>query len=115
MAAIRGWTAAASKLYLPARFAPLTGESAAAIALALGPGFIDVQSTSFELRSVQTGDGLIRFLRITHFDERESTGAAGIAVGHNIDTINGSIPLEHRTNRRIGSGKIQIAYKNVFH
>ena len=40
---------------------------------------------------------------------------AGITIRHQIDTINCSIPLEHGTNRRIGSGKIQIAYKNILH
>ena len=104
---------------LPARLAPLTTETAAVSATAatldLGAGFIDVQCAAFEIRAVQAGYSPVGFLAVAHFDKRKAAGAAGITIRNQIDTINGSIPLEHGTNRRIGRGKIQIAYENVLH
>ena len=111
------WTAAGLKGCLPARLAPLMSVTAAvsstAATLDLGTSFIDVQCAAFEIRSVQASDGPVGFLSFAHFDKRKAAGAAGITIRHQIDTINGSITLEHYTNRRIGSGKIQIAYKNT--
>jgi hypothetical protein len=110
---------------LPTRLTALTTESAAVSAttavsaatatLALGTGFIDVQCAAFEIRAVQTGDSPVGFLGVAHFDKRKAAGAAGITIRNQIDTINCSIPLEHGPNRRIGGGKIQIAYKNILH
>jgi len=104
--------------FLPARLAPLTSETAAvsaATTLGLRTSLIDVQRAAFEIRTVQAGDGPVGFLCVAHFDKRKAAGAAGITIRNQIDTINCSIPLEHGTNRRIGSGKIQIAYKNILH
>jgi hypothetical protein len=117
----RGWKAAALKAYLPARLASLTTEtaaaatraSAAAAALPLGTGFIHIQCTSFEIRAVQGSDSPVGFFGVAHLDKRKATRAAGITIRNQIDTIDGSITLENRANRRIGSGKIQIAYKNI--
>src|SRR5262249_20131730 len=115
----RRWTTAAFMDCLPARLAPLTTEtatvSAAAATLALGTSFIDVQSATSKIRAVQAGDGPVGFLGIAHFDKRKAAGAAGITIRDQIDTINCSIPLEHLTHRRIGGGKIQIAYENILH
>jgi hypothetical protein len=110
---------------LPAWFAPLTRKTAAAAAvsaaasattaLSLGTSFIDIQRAAFESHAIQASDGLVSFIGIAHFNKREAAGAASVTIGHQIDTINGSIPLEHRTDGRIGSGKIQIAYENILH
>jgi len=112
-------TAAGLKGCLPARLAPLMSVTAAvsSTAATLDPGtsFIDVQCAAFEIRSVQASDGPVGFLSFAHFDKRKAAGAARLTIRHQIDTINGSITLEHYTNRRIGSGKIQIAYKNILH
>jgi hypothetical protein len=87
----------------------------AAAALAFGTSFIDVQCAAFESRAVQAGDGPVGFLGVAHFDKRKAAGTACITVCYEIHSINCSIPLEHGTNRRIGRGKIQIAYKNILH
>jgi hypothetical protein len=104
---------------LSAGLAPLTTEtatvSAPAATLALGPGFIDVEGAAFEIRAVQAGDGPVGLLGAAHFDKCKAAGSSGITIRHQIDTINCSIPLEHGSNRRIGNGKIQIAYKNILH
>jgi hypothetical protein len=117
--AVGGWTAAALKGCLPARFAPLptetAGVSAAATTLGLGASFIDVQRAAFEIGTVQTGDGPVCFLSVAHFDKRKAAGAASITIRHQIDAINCSIPLKHGTHGRVGSGKIQIAYENILH
>src|SRR5689334_19361494 len=92
--------------YLPARFAPLTPETAAAAAwpatatsLGLGTSFIDVQRTSFEIRAIQGSDGPVGFLGLAHFHKREAAGAAGVTIRHQIDAINSSILFKHRTHR----------------
>ena len=114
-AAVLGWTASL-KGCLPARLAPLTAETAAVSAtLDLGTGFIDVQCPAFEIRAVQAGDSPVGFFGLAHLDKRKAAGAAGITIRNQIHTINCSVPLEHGTNRRIGSGKIQVAYKNILH
>jgi hypothetical protein len=104
---------------LPARLAPLATETAAisatAATLALGTGFIDVQRAAPEIRAVQAGDGPVGFLGVAHFDKRKSPGAASVTIRYQINTINCSVPLEHGANRRIGSTKIQITYKNILH
>jgi hypothetical protein len=104
---------------LPARFAPLTTgaavSAAAASSLSLGTGFIDVQRAAFKISAVQARNSPVGFLGVAHFDKRKTAGAAGIAIGHQVDTINRSIPFEHRTQGRLGGGKIQIAYENILH
>jgi hypothetical protein len=111
--------AADLKGYLPARLAPLASETAAArataAALAFGTSFIDVQCAAFEICAVQGGYGPIGFLGVAHFDKRKASGAPRITVCDQIDTIHCSIPLEHGANRRIGSGKIEIADKGILH
>jgi len=106
------------KVVLPARFAPLATETAGVSAttaksLVLGTSFIDVQRAAPEIGAVQAGDGPVGFLGIAHFDKRKAAGAAGKTIRHQIDTIYRSIPFKHRTDGRIASGKIQIAYENI--
>ena len=104
---------------LPAGLAPLTAETAAvsatAATLGLGTRFIDVQRAAFEIRAVQAGDSPVGFLGVAHLDKRKAAGTAGITIRNQIDTVDRPILLEHGTNRRIGSGKIQIADKNILH
>jgi hypothetical protein len=103
---------------LPARLAPLTAETAVsttAATLALRTGFIYVQRAAFEIRAIQASDGPLGFLGVAHFDKGKSTGATGITIRYQINTINCSVPLEHSANRRIGGSKIQVTYKNILH
>ena len=110
---------AALKAYLPAGLAALARVTAAvcvtAATLDLGPSFIDVQCAAFKICAVQAGYGPIGFRSVAHFNKRKAARAAGIPVRNQVDTINCSIPLEHGANRRIGCGKVQIAYKNILH
>ena len=87
----------------------------AATTLDLGTGFIDVQRTTFAIGTVQTSDGSVGFLAVTHFDKRETAGSASITIRHYIHAINRSISLKHGTYGRVGNGKIQIAYENILH
>src|ERR1043166_3019652 len=106
---------------LPARFAPLAAETAgvstpaAATTLGFGASFVHVQRTTLELGAVQAGDGLVGFLGVAHFDKRKAAGAARIAIRHQVDPINRSIPLKHGTYGGVCSGKIQIANENILH
>jgi hypothetical protein len=90
-------------------------ETSTAATLGFGAGFINIQRPAVELRSVERGDRLIRFGGIRHFDEGETTGAAGVAVGYQVDALHTSVRLEERSDGRFGCGKIQIAYKNILH
>ena len=105
------------KSSLPARLASLTSVTATAAAgtLALGTSFIDVQRAAVEVRAVQTGDRTVGCRGVAHFDKRKATGAAGITIGYHIDAIHCAVLLEQSTNRRLGGGKIQIAYEDILH
>jgi hypothetical protein len=108
-------------LCLPARFAALAPESPTAESAAtdasgrLRPRLVHDQGKAFKIDAIQACYGLIGLMRVAHFDKRETARAAGVAVLHQIDSINGSILLEKRAYRRIGSRKIQIAYENILH
>ena len=108
-------------LRLPARFAALAPESAtagSAVTAApdqLRPCLIHIQRTAFKIGAIQACNGLIGLMGVAHFDKCETARAAGVAVRHQIDSINGSILLEKRAYRRISSGKIQIADENILH
>ena len=109
------------RLCLPARFAALAPESPTAESAAtdasgrLRPRLVHDQGKAFEIGAIQASYGLIGLMGIAHCDKCETARAASVAVLHQIDSINGSILLEKRAYRRIGSRKIQIAYENILH
>jgi hypothetical protein len=114
----------ASYGFLPARFATLTGSTPAstakraattAAAGSLGPGFIDVQGTTVKVLTIQRRNRLFRLLIVRHFHKGEPTRPTRIAIGHQVDSFHCAIPLKQRAELGVGSGKIQIAYKYVFH
>src|ERR1035441_1444796 len=94
-----------------------TTEAAATTAAALGfrPSLVDIECTAIEISTVEGRNGAVRFSGVRHFDERKSAGAAGVAVGYEVDTIHLSVGLEERTDGRFSCCEIQIAYKDVFH
>ena len=105
---------------LPAGFSPLPALTAArpapeSAALWFRPCLIDIKRAAVEIRAVKCSDGAVGFRGIGHFHEREATGAAGVAVGYKTDAVHGSVRLKERPERTFSCGKIQIAYKDVFH
>ena len=51
----------------------------------LGTGFIDLQSATADIFAIERGDGFGGFFIVLHFDETEAPGAAGFAVGSDVD------------------------------
>src|ERR1017187_4417438 len=94
-----------------------TTEAAATTAAALGfrPSLVNIERTAIEISTIEGRNGAVRFGGVRHFDERKSAGAAGVAVGYEVDTIHLSVGLEERTDGRFSCCEIQIAYKDVFH
>jgi len=56
--------------------------AAAATTLALGPGFIDVESPAAQIGAVQRSNGPIRLGRIGHFYESEAPRTTRVTVSH---------------------------------
>jgi hypothetical protein len=72
---------------LPARFPPTVAaaaETAAAAASRLRTGLIDGEISAANLRSVERGDRLLRFLVRAHFNEPESASASGHLIAHHL-------------------------------
>src|SRR5581483_1301235 len=70
--------------------------AAAAIAttestLRLGARFVDVESPAIEFPAVQTIDRGVRFRIDAHLDEGEAPGLPGIAIGDDVDAIDGAV------------------------
>src|ERR1035438_1725861 len=86
-----------------------------ASAVGLGPGLVNIEGAPIQLGAVQGGDSAIGLGAVRHLDKREGTRAARIAVGNQVDPLHVPVRLKERTDGRLGCGKIQIAYKNVFH
>jgi hypothetical protein len=107
-------------LSLPASATAATvSTAAAAIATAestlrLGTRFVDIESPAIEFPAVQTIDCGVRFRIDAHLDEGEATGLPGIAVGDDVDTVDGAVRIEHGTKRIFRRSETEISNKNVF-
>jgi len=84
-------------------------------AVGLRPSLVDIERAPIHLIAVQSRDGAVGLGGIRHLDKREAARAARIAVGDQVDPLHVPVRLKERTDGRFGCGKIQIAYKNVFH
>jgi hypothetical protein len=40
---------------------------------------------------------------------------SGVAIGHDIDALNGSIRIKHGAEGIFGRAETEITYKNIFH
>jgi hypothetical protein len=100
-------TAASKPLPTTTRAAPGT--------VRLGLRFIDLQSASAKLRSVQSSNRLIGFARIGHFHKPESSRASSFAIGYNADFLDRSVRFENRSQLRLGGAVGQVADVKVLH
>jgi hypothetical protein len=67
-------------------------ESAAgASAFGLGTGFVNVQCAAVEFGAVQLRDCCFRIALLGHFDERKAAGLTAVAVGYDVDALDGAI------------------------
>jgi hypothetical protein len=89
--------------------------AAARTALRLRTGFVNIQRSSIEISAVESANGRIAFRIDAHFDEGESSGLPGVAIGHDIDPLNGAIRIKHGPEGIFGGPEAEITYKNILH
>src|SRR5579884_322667 len=88
--------------------------SAAEPALGLRARLIDVQRPAVDFPAIEAVDGGVGFGIDAHLDEGESTRMAGIAIGDDVDAVDGAVRIEHGTKRIFRRSEIEITYKDVF-
>jgi hypothetical protein len=84
---------------LPARSPVSPTRSAAPFAR-----LVDAERPATELSPVQLADGLLR-VGIVHLNEREATRPAGLAIGDQVDLVNGAKLLEKGADVSISTSK----------
>src|SRR6516225_77273 len=106
---------------LPAGLPPLTPAALGAARESTAPTFslrtrlVHVERATFQVGAIQGRYCPIRLGRFRHLDESEAARTAGVSVRNQVDTLHFSVRLEKCSHRRLGCGKIQIAYEDVFH
>ena len=106
---------------LPAGLSPLTpaalrsARESTAPTLSLRTSLVYVECATVQVGSMQRRNCLLRLGRIRHLDESEAARPPSLSILYHIHMIHFSVRLEKRSQRRIGCGKIQIAYEDVFH
>jgi hypothetical protein len=89
--------------------------SSAGRTIRLRSRFVDVDSASAELRSIQPCDCLLPIFVAGHLDESEASGPAGVAVGHDADAIHLSIGLEGLPQFVFTGVEAEIPHENILH
>jgi hypothetical protein len=82
--------------------------AAAARGICFGLGFVDLQCPAAKLFSIQGRDCLIGFAGICHFDEGESAGATGFAIGYDAYALDCAMRLKQAAEFRFGGAVRQI-------
>jgi hypothetical protein len=106
---------------LPARLSSLTpaalgsARESAAPTFSLGARLVNVERAPPHVGAIQRRNRPVRLGRIRHLDESETARTPSVSVRHQVHTIHPSVRLEKRSQRRFGSGKIQIAYEDILH
>ena len=119
--AVAETTASAATSAIPASTATAVSASASATtatkpALAhFGPGFIDVEYTRAQLRSVDSTDGLFGFLVVRHFNKAKASRLASITVFKNRNVIDLPISGKGLSKLVFTDVEIQISYIDVLH
>src|ERR1017187_10541419 len=89
--------------------------AAARSAVGFGTGFIHIQGAPVQGVTIEGGDGLIRRGLILHFNERETTGTSGLAIGHDSGAVHLAVVFEEAADALLGCVEIQVAYEYVLH
>jgi hypothetical protein len=83
--------------------------------LGLGFGLVDGQRSSAHIGSIERRDRLVGFTGIRHFDERETTRASRIPIGHKCDFFHGPVHLEDVSQLSFGCAVGQVPNVKVLH
>jgi hypothetical protein len=113
-------TAAASATVSAIAAATATAEastptSTSGSALGLGPGFIDVDGASADLRSVQRSDRLLAIFVAGHLDKTESAGASRVAVCQDANAVDLAVALEDLPQFILICVETEVPHKNILH
>ena len=74
-----------------------TSTATAAATIFLRAGFVDVERTAVEVRTIQCRDCRIALSVVAHFDEAKAAGLTRIAIRYDADAIHGPVGLKHPT------------------
>ena len=77
------------------------------------PRFVDGEGTARALCAIESVNGAFCRVAVRHLDEAKAAGAAGLAVGHNPNRVDGTIRLEELTQVLLRGGKSQVAHKDI--
>jgi hypothetical protein len=77
--------------------------------------FVYIEGAAIQLGSIQLSDGLLRVLRVGHFDECKTSGLAGVPVRNDIDSFNVAELGKSREQVLLRGLEAEIADKNVAH
>src|SRR5579863_1133495 len=95
--------------------APSAASTASSRTISLRLCFVHGQGAAAHVRSVESSNGLLRFSRVGHFDEREAARTSGITVGHHGDLFHLTVGLENTTQIGLGRTVRQIANIEILH
>jgi hypothetical protein len=76
-------------------------------------GLVDVDGTTTEVLAIQGFDRRVGLTGVGHFDERESTGATGFAVGDDGDIRNFTVGLEGVADFVFSSAKGEVSNEEL--
>jgi hypothetical protein len=93
--------------------ATVTASAATRAALRFRTGFVHVQRSTVEIPTVEAADRGITFGIDAHFDKGESARLPGIAIGHDVDALDGAIRIKHGTERIFRRPETEVTYKNI--
>src|SRR5206468_12111160 len=71
------------------------------------------ECTARSLCTIESFNGACCRVAVRHLDEAKAAGAAGLAVGHNPNRVDGTIRLEELTQVLLRGGKSQVAHKDM--
>jgi len=95
-----------------------TGEKMLAAAtgtFGFGTRFVDVNRASAKLATIESGDCLVTFFGVGHFNETEATRTPGFAIGENADAIHLAMGFEELAQLILARVEAQVPNENVFH
>ena len=65
--------------------------------------------------AVKSGNRLVRFRFVLHFDKCEAARPAGIAVRHDARAVHLAVPFEQAAHRFFRNVEVEVAHKNILH
>jgi hypothetical protein len=108
-------TAATRTSTAAAESATATTAAAAEPAIGFGPRLIHIQRAAVHRVTIESGNRLIRFPFIFHFDKREPARTAGVAIRHDTCAVNLPIPLKQAAHGFFRNVEVEVAHKYVLH